>query len=129
MTRAEQEAIARAIREAEDGTTGRIAVRVIPDASIDAFERAKHEFHSIGLHRHESKNAALVLVAPKARRFAVLGDRALHERVGDSFWMDVVEKSRPYFSRGEAFEGIRYAVGRIGEALRANFAQPGEGSA
>ena len=46
----------------------------------------------MGLHRHETENAALILVAPKARRFAILGDRALHDRVGDDFWNDLVEE-------------------------------------
>jgi uncharacterized membrane protein len=121
VTRAQRAQIARAIAEAEDGTTGRIAVRVIPDADVDAFERAQREFGAIGLHRHEHENAALILVAPKARRFAVIGDRALHERVGDAFWNATVEGSRPYFARGEVAPGIIYAVGRLGEALHAHF--------
>ncbi len=122
MTRAERDGIARAIAAAEDGTTGQIAVRIVPDASVDALRRAAWEFRRIGLHRRDEANAALVLVAPKARSFAVIGDRALHERVGDAFWNDVVEQSRPYFARGDVADGIAYAVGRIGEALRSHFA-------
>jgi len=127
VTPAEQESVAQAIRDAESGTNGRIAVRVIlDDEAGDAFERARGEFRWIGLQGHEPRNAALILVAPNARRFAVLGDRALHERVGDGFWEDVVRAAQPYFSRGETAEGVRYAVGRIGEALHAHFGQSGE---
>jgi uncharacterized membrane protein len=121
MTRSERDGIARAIADAEEGTTGRIAVRVIPDTTVDAFERASREFGHIGLHRHEEANAALILVAPKARKFAIIGDRALHERVGDAFWNDVVEQSRPYFERGAVSEGVVYAVGRLGRALHDHF--------
>ena len=124
MTKAQQATIAAAIAAAEDGTTGRIAVREIPDRSLDAFERAKREFGRIGLQRHEHANAALILVAPKARRFAIVGDRALHERVGDAFWDDVVEKSTPFFARGETEAGILYAVARLGDVLHAHFAEP-----
>ena len=123
MTREQRAAVTHAIAAAEDGTTGRIAVRVIPDKAVDAFERAKHEFGRTGLHRHEEGNAVLVLVAPNARRFAVVGDRAMHARVGDAFWQEVVEQSRPHFARG-ATDGIVYAVGRVGEALHAHFAAP-----
>lgn len=126
MTRRERNSIAAAIGKAEDGTTGRIAVRVIPDGAVDAFDRAKREFERAGLHRHRSANAALILVAPKAHRFALIGDRALHERVGDAFWNGVVEEARPYFARGAIVDGVVYAVGRIGEALRAHFAGPAE---
>ncbi len=123
MTRQERDAVAAAIAAAETGTTGRLAVRVIPDATVDAFERAKREFGDLGLQRHPGANAALILVAPKARRFAVIGDRALHERVGDAFWNGIVEESRKHFERGAVSDGIIAAVGRIGEALRTNFPQ------
>ena len=129
MTKAQQATIAAAIAAAEDGTTGRIAVREIPDRSVDAFDRAKREFGRIGLQRHEHANAALILVAPKARRFAIVGDRALHERVGDAFWDDVVEKSTPFFARGETEAGILYAVARLGDVLHAHFAEPNTSSA
>jgi uncharacterized membrane protein len=125
---AERETIARAIRAAEDGTSGTIAVRIIPDRDVDAFERAKGEFGRVGLHRHEAANAALILVAPKARRFAVIGDRELHARVGDAFWEQIVEESRPYFARGAVTEGIVHAVGRLGGALQTHFAQPAGGA-
>jgi uncharacterized membrane protein len=124
VTQAQSHAIARAIADAEDGTSGRIAVRVIRDASVDAFERARHEFDRIGLGRHEHANAALILVAPRARRFAVIGDRALHERVGDAFWSEIVAETRPYFARGDVSEGIVCAVGRLGQALHMHFARP-----
>jgi uncharacterized membrane protein len=129
VNKEEHAGIVKAIAAAEDGTTGRIAVREIPDRSVDAFERAKREFGRIGLQRHEHGNAALILVAPKARRFAIVGDRALHERVGDAFWNDVVEKSTPFFARGETEAGILYAVARLGEVLHAHFAEPNSSSA
>ncbi len=122
MNSADRTAVAHAIAAAEAGTSGRIAVRVIPDKSVDAFQRATHEFARTGLHRHDTGNAALVLVAPNARKFAVIGDRALHERVGDAFWNGVVAESAPYFARGETRDGVLHAVGRIGEALHAHFA-------
>ncbi|MBV8332890.1 MAG: TPM domain-containing protein [Candidatus Eremiobacteraeota bacterium] len=122
MTREERNRIARAIETAESGTTGRIAVRVIPDRSVDAFERAKHEFGRTGLDRHDAANAALVLVAPRAKQYAVLGDRALHDRVGDAFWQSIVDDVRPIFARGEIADAVVAAVGRIGDALHEHFA-------
>jgi uncharacterized membrane protein len=124
VTKAQRDAIARAIADAEAGTSGRIAVRVIREASVDAFERARLEFDRIGLGRHEHANAALILVAPRARRFAVIGDRALHERVGDAFWSEIVAETQPYFARGDVFDGIVCAVGRLGQALHMHFVWP-----
>lgn len=125
MTKAEQATVAQAIAHAEDGTTGKIAVRVVPDKRVDAFERAKREFGRIGLHKHHAANAALILVAPNARQIAVLGDRALHDRVGETFWHTVVAESTPYFARGDAVGGITHAIARMGEALHAHFPESG----
>lgn len=129
MTAAQRGEIARAISRAEDGTSGKIAVRVVPDKRVDAFERAKHEFGKIGLHEHHAKNAALILVAPNARRMAVLGDRALHERVGEKFWNQIVAESTPYFARGDVTGGIKHAIERVGEALHTHFPEPGGSAA
>jgi uncharacterized membrane protein len=129
VTPSERAGIAEAIAAAEDGTSGRIAVRVIPDGNVNAFERAKHEFGRIGLQRHPSANAALILVAPKARQFAVIGDRALHERVGDAFWDDVVKESQRFFAAGNVSAGVLYAIDRIGQALHEHFLVPAKGGA
>ena len=124
MTHSERAAIARAIRRAEEGTTGHIAVREIFDADVDAFERAKREFHEIGMHRLAEANGVLILVAPKARRFAVIGDRALHAHVGDAFWNGIVEESRTHFAGGSIVVGVIAAVERVGEALHEHFPRP-----
>jgi len=129
MTDAERRRIAAAIADAENGTTGRIAVREIFDADVDAFDRAKAEFRKIGMHRIPEANGALVLVAPKARRFAVIGDRALHTRVGDAFWNGIVDESQTHFANGAIADGVVAAVERIGEALKTHFAEPTTGPA
>ena len=124
MNSQDRRSIADAIARAEDGTNGRIAVRLIPDASVDAYERAKSEFDRIGMQYHEHRNAALVLVAPKARRFAVLGDRALHQHVGDAFWRDIVAEMQPLLARDDVTGAILRGVERIGSAMREHFGSP-----
>ena len=129
MTRHERARISRALTAAEEGTSGRIAVRVIPDRRVDAMERARREFVRAGLHHHDRGNGALILVAPKARRFAVIGDRALHQSVGETFWHDVVRDSQPYFAKGDVVDGILFAIARIGEALHGHFSETQQGHA
>jgi uncharacterized membrane protein len=124
VTAGDRSRIALAIAAAEQGTTGRIAVRVLTDGDLDAFERAKGEFVRAGLHQHEHGNAALFLIAPKARKFAVIGDAALHDRVGDSFWQRLVDEMQPYFVRDAIADGVVAGVGRIGEVLQTHFAAP-----
>jgi uncharacterized membrane protein len=121
MTRLAHARIERAIREAETGTTGHIVVRIVPEADVDAFARAREEFTNAGLHGSKEGNTALILVAPQARKFAVIGDRELHARVGDAFWQQLVKDMVPLFTRGKSDAAIISAVDRIGAQLREHF--------
>ncbi len=113
--------IKRAIRDAEAGTTGRIWVRFVPDTEVNALERAKAEFLRRRLHHSETHNGALVLVAPDAHKFAVIGDADLHERVGADFWQKLIDEMRPHFERSEYEPGVCLAVARIGDQLHLYF--------
>lgn len=113
--------IRKAIDAAESGTTGRINVRVVHGKTADALEDARKHFAHAHMHEHEHRNNVIFFVAPKARRFAVFGDKALHDHVGDAFWNGLVEEMKPYFASGDMTEGLVYGIGRVGEQLRLHF--------
>ncbi|HRX52696.1 MAG TPA: TPM domain-containing protein [Candidatus Krumholzibacteria bacterium] len=123
----EERRILEAIRAAETRTSGEIRLHVerdVPDgppANDDAYVRARQVFANLGMHRTAARNGVLVYLAVRARRFAVVGDEALHQRVGDGFWQDVVRGMGGRFGRGEFCEGVCDAIGLIGEKLRAFF--------
>ncbi|MHB1552006.1 MAG: TPM domain-containing protein [Vulcanimicrobiaceae bacterium] len=121
MNRLTNARIERAIRRAEEGTSGHIVVRIVPDKEVDAFARAREEFERAGLHGASERNVAMVLVAPVAHKYAVLGDRELHARVGDAFWRDLASEMQPYFAKKKLEVGIVYAVDRIGRELKTHF--------
>jgi uncharacterized membrane protein len=123
VTGADRKRIDVALGRAEAGTSSRIAVRIVPDATIDAFERAKAEFVGRGMDTHPAANAALILVAPNARAFAVIGDRALHDCVGQSFWDDTVAGMADAFRTGTPTDAIVLGIERIGDALHKHFAK------
>ena len=118
MRRLDAARIRGAIDQAQAGTTGRIGVRVIADRTPDALETARAHFAQARLHEHEHRNAVVFLVAPRSRRFAVYGDRAIHERVGDAFWSQLVEGMTAYFKDDRPTEGLLYGIARVGEQLR-----------
>lgn len=123
MTKADRARVHEALIRAQRGTTAHIGVRIVPDAEVNAYERAIEEFESAGLHTHEHRNAALILVAPKARRYAVIGDRALHERVGEAFWAEAVAKMQPLFARGDFGDALIEGIDCVGRALHEHFPQ------
>jgi uncharacterized membrane protein len=121
VSRGDRARIQAALLRAEAGTSSRLAVRIVPDGSLDALERAKAEFLTGGLHAHPAANAALILVAPKARAFAVLGDRALHERVGQPFWDELVAEMSAAFKTRTQVDAIVLGIDRLGTALHEHF--------
>jgi uncharacterized membrane protein len=114
--------IREAIDAAERGTTGRIGVRVVAGKSKDALEDARRHFLHARLHEHEHRNGVVFFVAPAARRFAVFGDKAIHDRVGDAFWRNLVDEMQPYFARGKMTEGLVLGIARVGKELQLHFA-------
>jgi uncharacterized membrane protein len=76
------------------------------------------------MHLHPGANAALILVAPQARTFAVIGDRALHERVGQAFWDDLVAQMTGAFKTAGPTDAIILGIDHLGAAMRTHFAAP-----
>lgn len=116
-----EEEIIGAIRRAEHQTSGRIHVHVKSVCRGDVLEEARKIFHRLGMHRTHHRNAVLVLVALKSRRFAVLGDQGIHSKVGEDFWGQVRDTMSGHFSKGQIKEGIVAGVLGVGEKLKVHF--------
>jgi uncharacterized membrane protein len=123
VTETDRKRIDAALLRAQAGTSARIAVRIVPDRALDAFERAKSEFVDQGLHAHGAANAAPILVAPKACAFAVIGDRNLHERVGQAFWDETVGEMTKAFATRTPTDAIVLGVDRLGAAFHEHFTE------
>jgi uncharacterized membrane protein len=115
------ESIRRAIRSAEDGTSGRIGVHVTHKRVQDLLEYARAAFHHAGLHQQPDGNAVLFVVAPKTKKFAVYGGDALHALLGDAFWKHLIEEMTPHFAEGRPTDGLITGIERVGDEMRAHF--------
>ncbi|MHB8461760.1 MAG: TPM domain-containing protein, partial [Vulcanimicrobiaceae bacterium] len=74
-------------------------------------------------HTHVHQNAALILVAPIARQFAMIGDRKLHERVGEAFWKAGIEAMRTRFVAGDIPGAVVAGLDHLSVAFHEHFAQ------
>jgi len=118
----EHDRIVNAIRDAESKTSGEIRVFIQRGKlHIDPLAAAQKRFHRLGLHKLPEQNAVLIFVAPRAHKFAIVGDRAIHEKCGEELWQRLVERMREHF-RGEKFShALVEAIHEIGDALAAHF--------
>ena len=118
----EQQQIVGAIREAEMQTSGEIKVHVEKNCNTtDAMERAAEVFGLLNLHRTEQKNGVLFYLAYEDRKFAVLGDSGIHEKVSDTFWNSTKDLLRSYFSQKQFAQGLCLGIKEAGEQLKKHF--------
>lgn len=117
--------IVAAIREAEANSTGQIRLLISPRHVEDAVAAAQKEFTRLRMDQSPERNGVLIFVAPRARKFAVIGDQAVHARCGDRFWKELAEAMSGYFRQGDFSTGIAHGIQKAGELLAAHFPKKG----
>lgn len=118
----EKEKIVAAIQSAELSTSGEVRVYIESKCSyVNALDKAKEIFFKINMQNTEQRNAVLVYVAVKDKQLAVYGDEGIHQKVGDVFWNEAVQKMLQHFNKNNYADGIANVVLSIGEALKMHF--------
>ena len=122
LSRLEHDAIVQAIRDAESKTSGEIRVFIQRgEVKDDPVIAAQKRFHRLGLHKNSHHNDVLIWVAPRAHKFAVVGDEAIHQKCGDDLWQRLVEKMREHFRNEKFTHALIDAIHDIGLALASHF--------
>ncbi len=121
FSRFDSERIVAAIAAAEKRTSGEIRVHVTRRVPKDLEERALRRFHLLGMTKTAEKNGVLIYIAPRARKFRILGDAAVHEKCGEAFWKEVAAAMEAHFRKGDLTAGAVAGVERVGEVLARHF--------
>ena len=117
----EHDRIARAIATAEAKTSGEIRVFIQRGNVPDAVSDARDQFERLGMTRTRERNAVLIFVAPRAQKFAVIGDRGVYEKCGQPFWEALTQAMRPHFQAQNFTDAIVHAVREAGQLLGQHF--------
>jgi uncharacterized membrane protein len=118
----EHDRIVGAIREAESKTSGQIRVYIQRGKlRVDPLIAAQKKFHRLGVHKTRERNAVLIFVAPRAHKFAVVGDKAVHEKCGEQFWQRLVDGMRAHFQSEKFSHAIVETIEETGKMLAAHF--------
>lgn len=80
--------IVAAIHDTDHKTSGEIRVSISPKYIDDPVAAAQSEFLRLGMNKSPERNGVLIFVAPRAHKFAVIGDKAVHAKCGDIFWQE-----------------------------------------
>jgi len=117
----EHDRIHQTIRSAEEGTSGDIVVYIGKRPHPDALADATAKFRELGLGTSKDDNSLLIYIAPKSQTFAVVGGKALHEKVGQAWWNELSELLTRRFKQGHFSDGLIAAIDRAGHALKSHF--------
>ncbi len=113
--------IAEAIRAAEKKTSGEIRVFISRHEIADPLAEAQSHFIQMGMEKTRERNGVLIFVAPRARKFAVVGDEAIHARCGGGFWTALAIEMESHFRDLHFTRGIVHAVRKAGDLLAVHF--------
>ena len=87
----------------------------------DALERAYEVFHHLKMDATELRNGVLFYLALDSHRFAIYGDKGIHEKVGHHFWEDEVKLVIDHFKKKDYITGMELAIHEVGQKLKAFF--------
>ena len=110
-----------AIRRAEHRSSGEIRVSVAPLFWGSVEKAADKAFVRMGMTGTKERNGVLFFVVPARRKFVVLGDRGIHEKVGQEFWDRVAAVLSEKFREGDFTGGLVLGIEEVGEQLAAHF--------
>jgi uncharacterized membrane protein len=122
LSKLEHDQIVQAIHDAEAKTSGEIRVFIQRgNLDVDPLIAAQKRFHRLGMHKTPERNAVLIFVAPRAHKFAVVGDKAIHEKCGEAFWQRLVDGMREHFRNEKFTDALVEAIREAGNALASHF--------
>lgn len=118
----EKEAIVNAIKAAELNTSGEIRVHIEDHCKENnVLDRAAKVFAELGMHKTELRNGVLFYLATIDRKFAIIGDAGINQKVPKDFWENIKGRMASKFREGLFTDGLTEGLHHAGEQLKQHF--------
>ena len=121
LSEEEEQEIVKAIRIAEQNTSGEIRVHIEKSTQIDAFNRAMDIFHFLKTDNTKLENGVLIYVAVEDKNFVIYGDKGINDVVSNDFWDNTKDVMQSHFKTGNFKQGLIEGVLKAGKALETYF--------
>lgn len=118
---ADEMMILNAIRHAESNTSGEIRVHVEDKCKQDVLDRASQVFDLLKMQKTKLRNGVLFYLAVKDKKFAIIGDAGINEKVADDFWDEIKALLLQDFKKGEFAKGLADGIIKAGDQLKTHF--------
>lgn len=121
FSKADQQAIVEAIKQAEFQTSGEIRVHVDKSCKGNVLDAAAHWFAKLDMHKTEQRNGVLFYLATDDRKFAIIGDAGINAKVPSDFWDGTKELVVSHFRDGRFAQGLVEGIAMCGLQLKTHF--------
>jgi uncharacterized membrane protein len=122
LSKLDHDRIVRAIAEAEKKSSGEMRVYVQRGhLKGDAINAAQKQFRKLGMQKTQEHNGVLIFVAPRARKFAVVGDEGVHQKCGEEYWQRLIDSMREHFKKEDFNQALLEAIEKTGQLLAQHF--------
>lgn len=121
LTTEQEQSIVQTIKTAEKNTSGEIRVHIEKYTEKPPMERALEVFYFLKMDETELRNGVLIYVAVESKKFAILGDKGINEKVPVNFWDMEKEIILSHFSKNENSLGLEKAILEVGKKLKEFF--------
>ena len=113
----EQQLLIEAITAAELKTSGEIRVHVENFCFGNELKAAEKIFTRLKMHETKERNGVLIYIATLSHKIAVAGDIGIHQKLGSSFWDNLVVKLIAQFKADKKAEALADCILECGEQL------------
>ncbi len=113
--------ISNAIRVAETDSSGEIRVHIEKHCKSDVLDRAAYIFDKLEMQKTKLRNGVLFYLAVEDKKFAILGDAGINQKVPEDFWQSIKEAALKKFKDGLYAEGLAEGIISAGKQLKEHF--------
>ena len=113
--------VEKAVASAEKRTSGELRVHIETKCKGDVMDRVAALFAALNMHKTESRNGVLLYLSIKDRKFAIIGDGGINQKVNSDFWQSTYDAALPHFKSEDFTSGLCSAIDTCGQALSDHF--------
>ncbi len=121
FSKEEKQRIMQAIADAEKTSSGEIRVHIENKCNGEVLDCASHAFAKLKMHKTELRNGVLFFLAVRSKKFAILGDVGINQKVPENFWNDIKKEVQETFLKGDFVGGLSKGILKAGQQLKEHF--------
>jgi len=121
FTKEEQQLLVKSIAEAELKTSGEIRLHIENYCFGSELKSAEKIFLKLKMHETKERNGVLIYIAALSKKIAIVGDEGIHQKLGDQFWKNTVDKLIRKFKENKKAAALSECIIECGQELAKYF--------